>query len=188
MSSLWFLPERYKERQERLGPVLPANTEQGQGAEGKRKLGEEGKERRGGMSMGKQSREGSRHLFNSHSVPRVMLGLVPTFSAEERLLSGDFGLQVKEKPSQSIFSETELKRAQAKQTQKECMGSTAKAKAWLQEQLDSGTCVESPRSASRCPGFALSAWGDQDDGRSSLSLGLRSTGDEDLSTSSSVPA
>lgn len=68
-----------------------------------------------------------------------MLGLVPTFSPEERLLSGDFGLQVKENPSQSIFSETELKRAQAKQTQKECMVPTSKTKGWLQEQLDSGT-------------------------------------------------
>lgn len=53
---LWFLPERYKEREELLVPVLPANKDQGQGAEGKRKLGEEGKERRDGMSMGKQQR------------------------------------------------------------------------------------------------------------------------------------
>lgn len=118
-------------------------------------------------------------------------------SIREAVLLGDFGLQVKENPSKTILSKTELELAQAKQTQKECMGSTTKRKGWLQEQLDSGTSVESPRSdwfsvsqpclpllwlCSQCVGV------DQHGGPSSLSLSLRSTGDEDLSTSSSLPA
>lgn len=110
-------------------------------------------------------------------------------SIREAALLGDFGLQVKENPSKTILSKTELKLAQAKQTQEECMGSTTKRKGWLQEQLDSGTSVDSPRSdwfsvsqlclpllwlCSQCAGV------DQDGGPSSLSLSLRSTGDEDL--------
>lgn len=131
------------------------------------KNGEE--EKKGRWNVTREKEERSQRLLNQCPEPVLRLASsLYSLSARAAVLFGDFGLQVKENPSQTTLSKTELKlvNQQSKQKQKTCVGSTGRGKGRLREQLHAWTSVvspgcgfrlHSPSSASHRTGRALGA-------------------------------